>query len=661
MGKTDNDQQRQPLIEDPQLYKEEPLPKKSRFDFSRENVMLGIYLISVILVGTGNRVTFKLMQYSIINYTYFVSQLTTFIYIPVNGVVLLVKLFFTKDITPEMKAFPVHKYAVMGLLDSLQGLLIVVGGAFVPGIMQNLLLQGVVVVTMGFSLLLLKPKGCESCQRIKKYFDDRKIKYEERPSVSNCSVKCCASVTMDNVQLDIQHDDDTIAFEAVSDYLDRRSSTPNIIIYTSAKPWGEHLKTYYTAWQYLGAAIIMGGLVLSVWPALTASGCGLGNPAGPPLFDLIFFSATIPTAISAVYKEIAFRKVDLDVWLVNFWVSLFQFFFGLLYAPLAAVMSGLPIVDIPQNLYRGLLCWLLGTNFIGQTVDPCLDNVCEPLSYPVCSYTCPVADDWSPYDDPTTCPDPVIDFYSMGTDDSFSTGDDLGIIDCNADYFIVCDPLVNVTDCLAVNCPYLNSSDTIIYGPNYGSPSGDDDDSPSCYPYCSSVCTSPGTACINCGPGGTGTCCDSCDGSIACLSDRSAMVSVALYMAFNIAYNTLLLLVIKYGSAALMYVASTVVLPLGSVAFTRKFLMGDHASEFTIYNGGGLAIVLLGLIIYRFIGKKSQPHEQVGADIVQGDANFSVFGRYYEDDVEVLEAKPRTAQQVRSAYYNTLGISPNGQ
>lgn len=40
-------------------------------------------------------------------------------------------------------AFPKWKFAVMGFLDSMQGLLIVVGGLQVPGIMQNLLLQGI--------------------------------------------------------------------------------------------------------------------------------------------------------------------------------------------------------------------------------------------------------------------------------------------------------------------------------------------------------------------------------------------------------------------------------------------------------------------------------------------------------------------------------------
>jgi hypothetical protein len=38
----------------------------------------------------------------------------------------------------------------------------------------------------------------------------------------------------------------------------------------------------------------------------------------------------------------------MDVWYLNGWVALFQFMFGLTYAPLAATMSGLPIKDIPS-------------------------------------------------------------------------------------------------------------------------------------------------------------------------------------------------------------------------------------------------------------------------------------------------------------------------
>jgi len=71
-------------------------------------------------------------------------------------------------------------------------------------------------------------------------------------------------------------------------------------------------------------------------------------------------------------------------------------------------------------------------------------------------------------------------------------------------------------------------------------------------------------------------------------------------MVANIAYNVFLVLVIKHGSAALMYATSTVVLPLGSIAFTISVFMGDHATAFDVYTGIGLGVVLFGLIIYRF-------------------------------------------------------------
>ena len=118
------------LKEEDKLYREEKERKEQEHDgawyrsVSKEKLLLGIYVVLVVLVGTGNRVSFKLMQYSIINYTYFVSQLTTFIYIPVNGFVLVMKMLFTKDITPEMKAFPKTKFLVMGFLDSLAGIIL---------------------------------------------------------------------------------------------------------------------------------------------------------------------------------------------------------------------------------------------------------------------------------------------------------------------------------------------------------------------------------------------------------------------------------------------------------------------------------------------------------------------------------------------------------
>ncbi len=45
------------------------------------------------------------------------------------------------------------------------------------------------------------------------------------------------------------------------------------------------------------------------------------------------------------------------------------------------------------------------------------------------------------------------------------------------------------------------------------------------------------------------------------------------------AYNIVILLMLKYGSAALLYVASAVILPLANISFTLKFIMASGATE----------------------------------------------------------------------------------
>jgi hypothetical protein len=74
-----------------------------------------------------------------------------------------------------------------------------------------------------------------------------------------------------------------------------------------------------------------------------------GGGGGPISGDLLFFTATVPIAVSGVYKEIAFKSVsDMDVWYLNGYVALPQFLIGLLYAPLAAVMTG--AFPLPSSL-----------------------------------------------------------------------------------------------------------------------------------------------------------------------------------------------------------------------------------------------------------------------------------------------------------------------
>jgi len=437
--------------------------------------------------------------------------------VPINFAVIFFKIFMTKSITPEMRSFPKYKFAVMGLLDSLQGFLIVVGGVQVPGIMQSLLLQGAVPVTMIFSILMLRPRGCDNCKRVRAILKKTGVPFEEAQSLQSCEgSECSCYVTVNGMEVNVENLGESLG----------NGSFRKVVLTTSAKSWKTHTSTFYQTTQYIGAVIIMGGIVVSMWDSLTKKGASSGGNA---LYEMIFFLATVPTAVSGVYKEIAFRdQEDMDVWYLNGWVALFQFIFGLTYAPLAATMSGLPIHEIPSNLYGGFLCWLLGRNTI-------------------------------------------------------------------------------TSHCLAVQ---------------------------------------------PCGPPNI-RCCDSCDGSLRGISSMPAFWGMSMYMIANIAYNVFLVLVIKYGSAALMYIASTIVLPLGTLSFTIHAFMGDNARKFTPYSGAGLLIILIGLVIYRFLGKKSAEKPNTTPIIV--GITEPIF---LEQSEENPVYQPRTRVQIRNNYYSRLGFRP---
>lgn len=544
---------------------------------TRETLMLAFCVIMVVVVGTANRVTFKIMQLSAANYSYFESQLTTFIYLPVNFGIIAIKLLFTDHITKDDHAFPKWKFLVMGALDSAAGVLIVVGGVQVPGIMQNLLLQLAVPVTMLFSILLLKP---------------------------------------------------------------------------ATDTWKKHLKTFYTPFQYIGAVIVLLGLVISVLPSLTGS----SGSAGPPLWDMVFSLATIPTALSGVYKEIAFRKAgDMDVFWLNGWVSLFQFLIGLLYAPLAALAQGLPIKDIPSNLWDGLRCFLLGSNFISPACDPTNHTLTPSCNvtvepYPFCNSTDGSGSAADFLGDSMLMPmqydtagslmlDPLDPMNPMMSAElaSSSASAALDLFGFTAYSMLPTEEVFLAA--LADSCTTKNAH-TQLYDCSVG-----------CEPEC--------LIDVNCGAkidGVITVCCDSCNGRYPQVSPVSALLANLMYMTCNIAYNIFLLLVIKYGSAALMYVASTIVLPLGSLAFTVTAFMGLHAGTFDVYNGTGLGLVLFGLIIYRFVGgkKKQKGDNQAGAEILDGTpGTMTLIGQTMAQEVPI---RPRDIQTSRGTYYSRLGL-----
>ncbi len=77
-----------------------------------------------------------------------------------------------------------------------------------------------------------------------------------------------------------------------------------------------------------------------------------------------------------------------------------------------------------------------------------------------------------------------------------------------------------------------------------------------------------------------------------------APVLVSVYLVFNQIYNLLIILIIKYGSSNLLFMALTVMVPLGNFAFTLPFVPGHAPLKPT--DVIGLLIICGGLVCYRF-------------------------------------------------------------
>lgn len=80
-----------------------------------------------------------------------------------------------------------------------------------------------------------------------------------------------------------------------------------------------------------------------------------------------------------------------------------------------------------------------------------------------------------------------------------------------------------------------------------------------------------------------------------------APVYVWVYLFFNIIYNVLIVVILKIGSANIMWMASTVIVPLSNVVFSLSFIPNHKPMKpFDIL---GLFIIMSGLVVYRFMAQ----------------------------------------------------------
>lgn len=120
--------------------------------------------------------------------------------------------------------------------------------------------------------------------------------------------------------------------------------------------------------------------------------------------------------------------------------------------------------------------------------------------------------------------------------------------------------------------------------------------------------------------------CDDCHG---------AWLPVCGYIVFNCAYNLFIMLVIKHGSAALLWITLTLRLPLVQIAFAISAI-NNPPDSFHATSIVGLFVILAGLILYRWssvagAGAKKDADEAVAEIEAEAGRRLSLNNAEGED------------------------------
>lgn len=166
----------------------------------------------------------------------------------------------------------------------------------------------------------------------------------------------------------------------------------------------------------------------------------------------------------------------------------------------------------------------------------------------------------------------------------------------------------------------------------------------------------------------------------------AAPIYVTAYLAFNVVYNILIVVILKHGSANILWMASTVIVPLSNVAFSLDFMPGHR--PMTSWDILGLFVIMLGLVLYRFttqiqslakaccgredsleeieeqkkvrlIGMKAESRQTKFVGLNQIEGIQSIFDTRVQK--EQKQALYRTPHQIRGNLLMKLGIPPSPQ
>eukprot|EP01137_Pigoraptor_chileana_P017424 Opistho-2@75475 len=265
---------------------EDVAPPLTKWQAFYKKFFIHILVAWLVVITVTEKVLAKVMTNRLENYTYFLTQLLSLVYIPIMFGVVWYKQRNTNEITEAMLRYPKWKYFIMAIFDALAGLAMVVL-PHMSGPLVTLLQQSTVPVSLIMSVLILKKR--------------------------------------------------------------------------------------YRWSHYLGAAVIIVGIILYLLPQLinpSKDDKENARDSNLPLYATLLFASSIPAVGGKIYQEISLKQ-EMNVYLLNGWVALFQFFIGLPLAPLffkVQTPSG-DLSHLGENLRHSFGCVFAGVNY--EETDQC--------------------------------------------------------------------------------------------------------------------------------------------------------------------------------------------------------------------------------------------------------------------------------------------------
>jgi drug/metabolite transporter (DMT)-like permease len=143
------------------LLKEKPLTFRTKLKAIcvgiRARKTLFIYFTLLILFGIANNVAGRWNQLKFgDNYAFFNNQFYCLNYAMLAQVMATWKLLCTKDVTPEMRKFPLWKFAMFAFFDASAAFLYAIGAPNTPATLQNVINQAIIPLTMLVTVLLVR-------------------------------------------------------------------------------------------------------------------------------------------------------------------------------------------------------------------------------------------------------------------------------------------------------------------------------------------------------------------------------------------------------------------------------------------------------------------------------------------------------------------------